>query len=128
MKGLIKFVLIGTLLLLIQIGVSLMYQRRYIPPESSNDVPSLIEWMGKPQWVNQYSDGSVYYYELGRQESAWILGLMLSSGGPSYTVDGEGKLIGWSSDSGDCKSPEQIARLASSREGIPVDDFLTLFE
>ncbi len=128
MKDLIKLTLVGFLFLIIQIGASLMYQRRYIPPESTDDVPSLIEWMGKPQWVNRYSDGSVYYYELGRQESALILSLMLSSGGPSYTVDERGQLVGWSPDSGDVKEPDMIRELSSSRESIPVDDFLVLFE
>lgn len=128
MKDLIKLALVGIIFLIIHVGASLIYQRRYIPPESTDDVPSLIEWMGEPQWVNRYSDGSVYYYELGRQESALILSLMLSSGGPSYTVNESGELVGWSPDSGDVKEPDVIRELLSSRESIPVADFLVLFE
>ena len=128
MKIAIKTILIGFALLCIHVVGTMAYQQKYVPPDSVGDVYSLIDWMGEPWWVNRYSDGTSVYYELGRAEPAWVLALTLASSSPSYTVDETGRVVGWSSDSGDVKSPDVIHELSSSRESVPVDEFMAIIE
>lgn len=129
MKTLIKIVLTGLAILVIHvIGTMVYQQQKYAPPDSVSDVSSLIDWMGEPRWISRYSDGASVYYELGKDESAWVIALTLASSSPSYTVDETGQLVGWSPDSGDVKSPEVLRELSSSRESMPVEVFMALFE
>jgi hypothetical protein len=127
MKALLKWSAIGIALLVGCVVFKLNYQKRYVPPENVTEVAALLSWMGEPWWVNRYSDGSKQYYEIGKKEPVWILMATLSSSSPSYTIDEDGRLIGWSPDSGDIRRPELIRELSDSRLEVPVDEFLAAF-
>lgn len=124
MKRFLKTVACLAALLALHVSLRVWLQMRHTPPDSVKEVHSLLEWMGKPWWVNRYSDGTAVYHELGMRVPVWILTVSLASGSPSYTVDGEGKFIGWSPDSGDIHRPEVIHRLRKSRTPVDVEEFL----
>jgi hypothetical protein len=100
------------------------FQRRYAPPPGIREVGEVLDWTGRPWWVARYSSATETYYEIGMHVPVRTLGLTLASGPPSYTVDGTGRFIGWSPDSGDVHTPEVLRSHKLKRESLDVDEFI----
>ena len=101
-------------------------QRRYAPPPGITTVGEILEWTGRPWWVSRYTSPTVTYYEIGKKVSVWTEALTLASGAPSYTVDQNGRFIGWSRDSGDIHTPDVLKSRELKRDSIDVDEFIQL--
>ena len=106
------------------------YKKQYIPPESVYGAGTLVDWMGKPKWVYEYTDGDMYYYEIAMDEPEWITTLILSDGPPSYIIDTHGYIVGWSPDSGDTevdvKNAKVLQGLHTSKKSFPVEELMRL--
>ena len=100
------------------------FQRRYIPPPDITSVGEVLEWTGRPWWIARYASPTATYYEIGKKVPVRTLGLTLASGAPSYTVDQNGRFIGWSPDSGDVHTPDVLRSHELKRESIDVDEFI----
>ena len=100
------------------------FQRRYVPPPGITTVGEVLEWTGRPWWVSRYTSPAATYYEIGKKVSVGTLVLTLASSAPSYTVDQNGRLIGWSPDSGDIHTPDALRSRELKRDSIDVDEFI----
>ena len=100
------------------------FQRRYAPPPGITTVGDVLEWTGRPWWVARYTSTTATYYEIGKKVPLWTLELTLASGAPSYTVDQNGRFIGWSPDSGDIHTPDALRSRELKRDSIDVDEFI----
>ena len=105
-------------------GIARYARQCNVPPPNIATSRDLIKWIGRPMWVMKYSGTNVTFYEIGRQQSVLVLALTFASGPPSYTVDQEGRFIGWSPDSGEICSPIEIRSKNLKRERVDVDAFL----
>jgi hypothetical protein len=121
---LVMWVLVSIVTIFIYAHFVHWFQKRYIPPEDIKNVADVLEWTGRPWWVVRYSSPTATYYELGMKVPALTLLVILSSAAPSYTVDENGRFIGWSPDSGDVHTPDVLRSHDLKRESIDVDKFI----
>lgn len=113
--------------LLIHVCIVLWYRRSNLPPPGTATVGQVLEWTGRPCWVARYTSPTATYYEIGKRVPAGILMLTLPSGAPSYTVDHNGRFVGWSPDSGDVHTPDVLRSDELKRESMDVDEFIKMW-
>lgn len=99
------------------VAIDAALRARAKPPSNVINVASCLAWLNNPLGVYRItSNESVYYQIIGPA------GRLVASGPAGYTFDREGKLIGWSEDVGDDKTPAQVFAKDRKLEKISISE------
>lgn len=126
MKSILKsLVIIVTLLivpLIIMFEVDSKMAAQVRPPKLVQDVASCLGWLNEPKFAFKITaNGAVYYQIMGEH------GRTLASGPAGYAFDSNGKYIGWSVDTGDYYSPDELYVNGATRVPISIEELREKF-